>query len=115
MSRSYRKPYSTVTGSKSAQADKTFAARSIRRTQDRALRNFRGEWEDFVMPVRFECSGNDVWGWSREGKQSLHPEPTFNDQLHWFHCGMFTNEQAMEYALEHFERMSRWYEKLKRK
>ena len=115
MSRSYRKPYASVTGNRSAADDKRVARRMVRGTQNAAIRDFRGDWEEFLLPVRYECSFNDVWSWGRDGKQRLLTEPTFHDQMYWFHCGSFTDERAMEYALEHFERSKKRFERLKRK
>lgn len=116
MSRSYRKPYATWTSQGSAASDKRAARRAWRRAQNSAVRNIDFENADeFVNPVRYEAAHNDVWGWRRDGKQRLHFEPTFNDQLHWFHCGSFTDEDAMEYALEHFEYSKRYFADLKRK
>ncbi len=114
MGKSYRKPYATVTGSNSAKEDKRLANRSVRRLQDRSLREAE-DWEEYLVPHRYEASHNDVWGWQRDGKPRLHYEPTWNDVLHWFHNGRFTDEQAMEHALESFEYQKKYYTKLTRK
>lgn len=74
MSKSYRKPWGTCVSVKcSAHHDKTVAARLVRRTQDQALRDAiasGADWDSFLIPERYECSFNDVWGWGRDGKQS---------------------------------------------
>jgi hypothetical protein len=104
MSKSYRKPYAAITGVRSAHEDKTFASRSLRRTQNYALRAFKGDWDEFIIPVRLECAGNDVGGWGRDGVQSPvkppHPTLAFSDSQfdRWW-----------------FEYRTRWYEKCQRK
>jgi len=74
MSKSYRRPYSSVTGNRSAHEDKTVAARSVRRTQNHALQTALAnnvDWDEFLMPDIYECAANEVYGWSRDGSQSL--------------------------------------------
>lgn len=71
MSRSYRKPYGTYCNiHNSAHYDKQLAARGVRRRQDEWLRN---HWDDEsgLVPHRYECCHNDVWGWNRDGTQFL--------------------------------------------
>jgi hypothetical protein len=69
MGKSYRKPWGSVCHIKgSAHHDKKFAARAVRRSQNQALREAI-DWDEFLIPERYECSDNDVWGWSRDGKQ----------------------------------------------
>src|SRR5260221_10236889 len=70
MSRSYRKPFSAVTGRSSAKEDKILAHRGMRRAQNRALRTCL-DWDEFLVPHKFECAWNDVWSWRRDGKQTL--------------------------------------------
>jgi|GEM_PF-3120786 hypothetical protein len=70
MARSYRKPYAACTGMCSASIDKQIAARGVRRNQNQYLKT-NWEDEDFLLPHRFECHHNDVWGWSRDGQQCL--------------------------------------------
>ena len=41
MSRSYRKPYAAVTGTKSAHKDKKMAARGVRRRQDQCYARWK--------------------------------------------------------------------------
>jgi hypothetical protein len=71
MGKSYRKPYATVTGARSAAHDKMVARRCYRRIQEHVIRTFDGDWEDFVIPVRYEASFNNVCSWGRDGKQRL--------------------------------------------
>lgn len=77
MARSYRKPYTAVTGARSARIDKQMAARGVRHKQNQHL---RANWddEDILLPHRFECHHNDVWGWDRDGHQNLQ-EPDDRD------------------------------------
>ncbi len=73
MSRSYRKPYAAITGTVSAKDDKIRAARGVRRTQDGYLRKIlQGDLlDEFLIPHRLECSWNEVYSWTRDGKQRL--------------------------------------------
>ncbi|MGO8818439.1 MAG: hypothetical protein ACLQVG_27665 [Terriglobia bacterium] len=78
MSRSYRKPYAAVTGTGSAKEDKVRAARGMRHVQNCHLRKiFKYDLLDQILiPHRLECSWNEVYGWTRDGKQHLHfPTP----------------------------------------
>ena len=78
MPRSHRKPYSAVTGTISAKDDKTRAARGVRHVQKCYLRKIlQGDLLDqFLIPHRLECSWNEVYSWTRDGKQRLQsPAP----------------------------------------
>ena len=76
MGKSYRKPYASVTSSRSAKADKVAAARGVRRAQNGALRSFKFEdWDELIMPARRECHWNNVYSWSRDGRQTLQFPP----------------------------------------
>jgi hypothetical protein len=77
MARSFRKPYAAVTSARSARTDKQMAARGVRRKQNRHLK-LHWEEDDFLLPHRFECHHNDVWGWDRDGHQVLQV-PTADD------------------------------------
>ena len=80
MSRSYRKPYCVPCGDTgSAKKDKRIAARAMRRKQNHVLRVWMTrEDEDLIIPPRYECAHNDVWGWNRDGKQRLvSPYPRY--------------------------------------
>lgn len=74
MSRSIRRPYSAPCGNASAHQDKIYAARGVRRAQNRAVREAQ-DWGEFELPHRFECSHNDVCDWRRDGKQRLCSPP----------------------------------------
>lgn len=91
MSRSYRKPYAAVTGTISAKDDKTRAARGVRHVQKCYLRKIlQGDLLDrFLIPHPLECSGNEVYSWTRDGKQRLQfpaPRPEHQDDLCWAEC-----------------------------
>jgi hypothetical protein len=87
MSRSYRKPYTAVTGTSSARDDKIRAARAVRHVQNRYLRQIRHAdlHDQFLIPHRLECPSNEVYAWKRDGKQQLefprprpgHPEDSY--------------------------------------
>ena len=65
-----------------------FRSRAVRRAQEQSLREAirDDDWEGWLIPTRYECSDNDVWGWGRDGKQ----RPMFrsreynNPYAHWF-------------------------------
>ena len=99
MSRSYRKPYSAITGVRSAKHDKMVARRCWRRTQEQAIRDCQ-DWEDLVIPKRLEASFNDVWCWGRDGGQMLQPKPTLERHWQWT---FMTAEEWYE------DRMKRWH------
>jgi len=66
MSRSTRRPYAAITGTASAKDDKRMAHRGVRRKQDLALK-ICADYEDFLVPHRFECAWNNTWSWARDG------------------------------------------------
>jgi hypothetical protein len=68
MSKSYRKPYSSPTGNLSAKKDKQIANRAVRRKIKNYIK-MNWEEENFLLPNKYECSNNEVYGWSRDGKQ----------------------------------------------
>lgn len=104
MGKSYRKPYSAVTGTGSAKQDKIYAHRGVRRAQKQALQQCL-DWDDFLIPHKLECSGNETYSWGRDGKQSFQFPPTFKSS---FWC---TVEEDQEY----YERELKWYQGLFRK
>ena len=105
MSRSYRRPYAAITGLRSAADDKMVARRSWRRAQNQELQKYVAngfDWDEFLIPERYEASFNDVWSWGRDGNQYLHfpPPPPKNDS---------------EFELWWFEHQTEWYARLHRK
>src|SRR5580698_8210731 len=70
VSRSYRKPYTAITGVSSAHHDKKTAVRGMRRRQNAWLRNL-DDFDHALIPHRLECAHNDVWSWSHDGRQYL--------------------------------------------
>ena len=70
MSRSYRKPYTAITGVRSAHHDKKTAARGMRRKQNAWLRTLE-DFDRALVPHRLECAFNNTWSWSRDGGQFL--------------------------------------------
>jgi hypothetical protein len=116
MSRSYRKPYSSFCGHDPD--DKRVARRGWRHVQNQALRETaknETDWDEFLIPDIYEAPYNDVWGWGRDGNQSLQKEPEWTDYLYWFHSGYWTDEEALELANEYFAKAQKWYAKLCRK
>ena len=101
MSRSYRRPYAAITGTKSAKQDKLIARRAVRRMENQRIRNCQ-DFEMLMMPDRLDCAFNDTWSWGRDGKQFLHfpPEP------------LKTNS---EFDVWWFEYQTRYYARLLRK
>lgn len=105
MSRSYRKPYAAITGIRSAAHDKMVARRCWRRAQNQELRNHVVndlDWDELMIPERYEATFNDVWSWGRDGKQSLHFPPKLP-------------ENDSEFELYWFERQTKWYVRIQRK
>ena len=116
MSRSYRKPYSAITGVKSAADDKRVARRNWRHAQNNALRMPNIDWDEFLIPARYEASYNDVCGWGRDGIQSLYPVPMITWDIYKYQSGMcWTEDESVEWAIEKFETDIKYYERLKRK
>lgn len=117
MGKSYRKPYCAITGKYTGSGrDKEFARRCWRRLQEDTLRNFDGDWEDFVNPERYEAKYNDVWSWGRDGVQKyryLRPE-----DLNPFHAlwrSWESDEKRMSRHEESLAHTIEWLADLKRK
>jgi hypothetical protein len=70
VSRSYRKPYTAVTGTKSAHNDKKMAARGLRRRQNQWLHTLE-DVDGALIPHRLECAYNNTYNWGRDGRQHL--------------------------------------------
>jgi hypothetical protein len=68
MSRSYRKPFTSVVvcNNRSNRSDKKIATRIVRRAMNRYLRMTK-DYDSFLMPHMYECRHNDVWGWDSDG------------------------------------------------
>lgn len=83
MSRSRRKqPFSSVTLATSAKRDKQTAHRSVRRTQNRYL-SVHTDQDTFLLPLEFDCSHNDVWGWDIDGPKKYR-DPAKYGHEQWF-------------------------------
>lgn len=119
MSRSYRKPYTAITGTSSAKDDKRLAARGMRRKQNLWLRTTSvEELEDSgLVPHRFECAWNEVYCWGRDGHQFIwEPSDWEWYEYHRTQIGEFRNDWDRNYSLRrHNHWPPIWYEKLKRK
>jgi hypothetical protein len=120
MSKSYRKPYSAITGVRSAHYDKMIAARSVRRAQDGALRHAianQTDWDEFLLPEVYECSDNDVWGWGRDGNQRLRGRSSqYNNPFKYVTSPTWrTEEDIMERWEENKQREDDWLKDLTRK
>jgi hypothetical protein len=68
MSRSTRRPYMAVTGVSSAKSDKRLAHKGVRRAHKASLKTCT-DFENFLLPHNRECHWNEVYCWSRDGKQ----------------------------------------------
>jgi hypothetical protein len=113
MSKSYRKPYSAITGLRSAHRDKTLAARSFRRTQNFSLRTALAnevDWDEFLLPDIYECADNEVYGWSRDGNQRLqtHSSQYNNPFSYVLSPTWMTIEEIMERWEERKQRDDDW-------
>lgn len=106
MSRSYRKPYAAITGTKSAKQDKILAHRGVRRAQNHALRVCQ-DYEELIMPHKLECAWNNNYSWGRDGKQSLHFPPNPNPE--------FSPWRTEQEEIEWYDYLVKYYLKLCRK
>src|SRR5690348_2624893 len=70
MSRSYRKPYASVTGTRSRKHDRTLASRAYRRLANFYLRTNPSN-DTFLLPHRYNAAHNDCWVWTSDGKPHL--------------------------------------------
>lgn len=68
MSRSYRRPFAAITGTASAKDDKRLANRGVRRKHNLALK-ICSDFENLLLPHRFECPWNEIYCWARDGAQ----------------------------------------------
>jgi hypothetical protein len=116
VSRSYRRPYSTISGRGSSRIDKTFANRGVRRTQNAAVRRAI-DFDEFLVPDRYEAPHNDVWGWRRDGKQRLQrlQHNDFNPFYVMSRRTSWNYEEMVKYRDEILEKRIQWIESLKRK
>jgi hypothetical protein len=120
MSRSYRRPYSAVTGVRSAKDDKRHANRGVRRAQNQYVRNIvvgNLDWDETPIPVRYECSYNETYAWGRDGKQSL--QTISHNTYNVYYLGLspcrWTEEELVQYRDERVEHQVRWIEEIQRK
>lgn len=105
MSRSYRRPYSSVTGAHSAHSDKRMAARGVRRTHRRALqRAWLEDFENYLPPHHLECPWNNNYSWTRDGCQ-YYQGLTHRD----WHKYLVATGQAEEHSMR-FYRGEEWYQ-----
>lgn len=112
MSRSYRKPYSSITGTGSAKSDKVAAHRGVRAAEKQAIRNLivgNTEPDEFLLPHKYECSHNETYSWGRDGKQRFQSPPAL---WRYFTGWRYWDE---EFCLNRYERAVEWYEKINRK
>lgn len=85
MSRSYRKPYAAVTGTKSAHEDKKTAARGLRRRQNQWLSTLE-DIDGALAPHRLECAHNNTYDWRRDGRQHLiFPDSRRSDRFDYIY------------------------------
>lgn len=72
MSRSFRKsPFMSICGYHSAKKDKQLAHRGERRKHSFEIRMAIKEdrLEEYIPPIKRECSWNNVYSWVRDGNQ----------------------------------------------
>jgi hypothetical protein len=116
MSKSYRRPYASITGNRSAKKDKTLAHRGERRAQNHVLRVCQ-DWEEFFLPHKLECAWNNVYSWSRDGKQRLQDFSHQYDNPFAYVSSptWMTSEQIVERWERRKQRSDEWMSRLKRK
>jgi hypothetical protein len=113
VSRSYRTPFASVTGVRSAADDKRLAARGVRRKQNQWLRK-TADFDKAIVPHRIECPWNVVYCWGRDGNQRLQ---VLDDRDWSRHClqqnGLHPYESSRWRGRNEWP--PRWYERLLRK
>lgn len=116
MSKSYRRPYASVTGNRSAKQDKILAHRGERRAQNYALRVCQ-DWEELSLPHKRECHWNNVYSWSRDGRQRLQARSQqYNNPFAYVLSPTWmSTEQIMDRWEESKQREDDWLSLLKRK
>ncbi len=113
MSRSYRKPYASVTGNRSAKDDKRLAHRGVRRAHNRIIQMMLRDPElNIPLPHFRECSCNEVYGWSRDGNQRLQVPTAREWSRHWLAVNVPGSLYFGRYDLEW---PPKWYIELMRK
>lgn len=106
MSRSYRKPYAAVTGTKSAKDDKRLAHRGVRRAQNLALKMLQ-DAETFLVPHKLECAWNNTYSWGRDGSQYLHFPPIHSRSMGWHWARPEKLEEWYQWDLRYYRRLLR--------
>jgi len=117
MSKSYRRPYASITGTRSAKQDKILAHRGERRAQNYAIRVCQ-DWEEFFLPHKRECNWNNVYSWSRDGKQRLQFRSTqHNNPYAYTGCRWSYNSEEKIFARweENKQREDDWLKEISRK
>lgn len=102
MSRSYRKPATAVTTCSSAKDDKKHAHRGVRRAQNQALKTCL-DWDEFLIPHKYECSWNETYNWGRDGCQKLYFLSDFQSTYIWRDVIM----NLYDDPIEEFEKLKR--------
>lgn len=120
MARSYRRPYSAVTGNRSASWDKTTAARGVRRAHNNYLHNIlvgNLDWDETPIPARLECHHNNNYSWSRDGSQRLQRAHSNLYNVYWLATSpsFWTEEELIQRRDERVERHVRWMTEIQRK
>jgi hypothetical protein len=69
----------------SAKQDKRYANRGVRRAHKDALHSLikAQDYEDLLLPHKYECAYNETYSWCRDGKQ-LYWEPSDYYNKEWF-------------------------------
>ena|SRR5579859_3966229 len=119
MSRSYRRPYSPVTGCRSAASDKMVARRAHRRMQNQRLQQYISngkDWDEFLNPERLEASFNEVYCWGRDGNQSLQCWNHNYANPFWLNSyNTCTVEEQIQHAEERVRDHWKWIAEISRK
>lgn len=119
MSRSYRRPYSSVCGVVSAHYDKQQAARGVRRQINQWINRELKKEEGFnLVPHRLECTHNEVYDWSRDGRNRYSVPTARNWSEHRrYQQGLFNYrwEYSPRYLRHYLEWPPRWAVEITRK
>ena len=113
MGRSYRRPYSAITGTHSAKKDKREAARGVRHKLNQLLRT-TVDLESLLLPHKRECHHNNVYDWSRDGRQRYQRLGCSWSEYCRLEQGLFQYPSEVRWA-EDQQWPPKWYVRLKRK
>jgi hypothetical protein len=75
------------------------------------------DWDEFLLPDIYECAGNEVYGWSRDGsnRPEFRSQQYNNPFAYVFSPTWMSEEQIIERWEERKQRDDDWMKHLRRK